>query len=146
MPAPWRTQIITAALARFAAIRKTAGYRTDAGLRLRAWQASPPKWEELPVLVVSDPSDKLGWAHYGARIHALELVVELFLPGGVPLETLREYAADLLQAAGVDETWGWLATASEPESITLEPGDADRVSAGVRLGLTIRGETGLWET
>lgn len=139
-----RDQIVSAAETRFAAILVTGGYRTDIGASVRSWQATPPRWEDLPVLVVSDPEEQLSQPAYGRQRHTMTVRAEAILPGGTIISTLRAIGADILQAIGVDGTWGGLAEVTRGARVTIDPGTVESVSAGVVAEIEIMYETAVW--
>lgn len=139
-----RDQIIDAVEARLALIKAASGYRTDLGYKVRTWQATPPRWEDLPVLQASDPEETLGQPAYGKHRHELTVRVEAILPGGTAAAVLRDAGADVLQAVGTDPTWGGLAVQTSGARVTIDPGAEDQVSAGVTVELSIHYETDIW--
>jgi hypothetical protein len=139
-----RTSLMAAVATRLQAVTVANGYATGIGSSWRSWQAAPPKWDALPVLQAIDPTSAPGPVAYGKRRHALEVQVQVLLPGGTSLATLRAYAADLLAAVGTDPTWGGLAVATQPTAVSLDPGESENVSDGVSLTLEIAYETALW--
>lgn len=114
-------------------ISQAAGYRTELGRCVRRWQAEPPDWAELPVVEVRLGTASLERSTYGETLTRYEGEVLLQTPGGTPLETLRLYAADLLQALGADPTLGGFVERLVVGEIAVEPGDPERVSDAVRL-------------
>jgi len=141
-----RDSVVDAVETRLAAIQVSGGYRTDLGGRLRTWQTTPPDWSDLPVLLVSDPTDEMGKPAYNLVRHTLTTTVEALLPGGTALATLREYAADILEAVGADPTWSGLAIGTRATTVEIDPGEINRVNAGVAVTLEIEFETALWAT
>ena len=114
--------------------------------RLGSWQTTPPDGSDLPVLLVSDPTDAIAPPAYGKIRHTLTTVIEALLPGGTALATLREYAGDILEAVGTDPTWSDAAVATRVTTVELDPGEINRVNAGVAVTLEIEFDTALWAT
>ncbi len=137
-------QVSDALEAALRGIETSAGYRTDIGQRLRAWQVQPPQWQDLPVMEVrADRVEGVRFA-YGKQELALGVDVMIHLPGGTSLETLRAHAADVLQALGADPTLGGLATDIRVTEIEVDPGESDRVSDGLRVSLAVVCEVDPW--
>lgn len=139
-----RELLIDAMETRFATIWVSNGYRTDIGHSIRPWQSSPPLWEDLPILTVKDPTDAPEPAFYDNLLHQLIAQIEIVLPGTTSAANLRDYAADVLQAIGVDPTWGDLARSTRLDAIEIEVGDEDSVGPGVTITVAIQYESAQW--
>ncbi|HHB11936.1 MAG TPA: hypothetical protein ENK62_01895 [Chromatiales bacterium] len=125
-------------------IETSAGYRTDIGQRLRPWQYKAPTWDELPVMEVRAGRVEPGRPAYGLQELRIGADVLIYLPGGTEMQTLRDHAADVMQALGADPTLGGLVDQVRVAEIEVDPGEPERVSDGLRLAVEATVETDPW--
>lgn len=113
-----RQQIVNAIKARLAGITTANGYQTDIGLKQTEWNPGPkgadPEADELPGHDIRDEVEaaEVTNKNSGTFDRALEIVVIAELKEAGPGATLaRQALEDLIQAVGIDPTWGGLGAA-----------------------------------
>lgn len=109
-----RQQIVNAIETRFKTILVVGGYRTNLGDNVHVWRLSDWAKDEAPGVDIRDTdwdSDETG---QGLHDHGLLIEVYVEAGGGTSPASVREMAADVLQAIGVDDTWGGLAIQTRP--------------------------------
>ncbi len=109
-----RQQIVDAVKARLQTILTAGGYRTDAGGNVSEWRASDWGQNEDPGLILRDEDWDSSAIGPGYQDHDLHLSVECVAVGTGTAATVRQMAADVLQAAAVDDTFGGLAIQTVP--------------------------------
>jgi len=107
MPDSVRQRIITAVLARFAAITTANGFQTDIGENVTEWNLIPIQERLLSGVDVSDPKDTAEPAvSNSGEDHELTLkATHHWKSGDATPENLRKATADIFRAIGLDRYW-----------------------------------------
>jgi len=141
-----RQQLIDKIDARLKLIKKTGGYKTDAGTNVSDWPDHDHEKAKLPSIVYKDPSNTK--TADSTKIWDNDLTVELELraaAGTTAAESLREIIEDVYKAIGTDETWSGLAQKTIPVSEEMDVQQGDQKIALAKLQIRIKYQTTKWQ-
>lgn len=145
MPTSYRQQIVTAILARFAAINGAGDFNFDLSTKVHEWRhLNMVPWvaSELPAVNVLDRAETTEQMLSGVHIHALTIdVLGAVASGPSTGSDARKLIADLTEAIRSDRKWGGLAYDTDPVSseIAIEH-ENDRI-AHVKFTFRVRYRT-----
>lgn len=139
-----RQQIIDALEARLQAISIAGGYRTDIGARVFEWRSTDLQKKDLPAILYRDGSAPVDNGVADFLGHQLQVDIQIITQGATAPADLREMVADVLQAIGVDATWGGLARNTLLTQVDMEIEQADKILGGASIALEIHYDTNDW--
>lgn len=134
--------------ARFKTILISNGYNTDLGKNVFEWRDNPIDENELPSLTWRDVSEddsnaSAGTIGYHNHVMTMELKVAT-AKGTTTAKEIRALLADIIKAVGVDQTWGRLATRTDPVSNEMQVEEVETIIGGVTITLNITYQTMKW--
>ena len=136
-----RQQIINAIKTRLQLILLANGYRTNAGALVFVDRKTPQGKDDLPCLLVFDgTADASDNVINGRTDYALNISIEAAVLGDTLAADQREIVADVLQAIGVDDTFGGLAyrTTLLTVDTNVEYHNAHLSGAEISIGIDYR--------
>jgi len=84
----------------------SGGYHTDLGNNVFEWKSNKIDENELPAAIVRDVSDDVPVDEFmGIDDHTMNLEVEIVAKPADSTTEIRKMIADVINAAGKDETW-----------------------------------------
>jgi hypothetical protein len=133
-----RASIITAIDARFKTIAKSNGYNTNIGAAVYHFSPDNIPEDTCPALVYSDVADTEELEAYDEIRHDLTVVIDLKYAVS-DIDDVYSGIEDVLEAIGVDPSFGGLANGVVPQSNELDvsgEGQTIIVTAKINVGIT----------
>jgi len=109
-----RQNIVVALITALGTISVANGYRSAVGARVYAWPDPRLDPDHLPALVVHDTTAPVEMEPHPYFSHTLTVEIYAFTAGDTAGSALSDIMADILQAVGVDHTFGGLAIQTRP--------------------------------
>lgn len=121
-----RQRIVDEVDKQFKKIKRTGGYKTDAGHHVFSWRDPPLDKRELPCIVYRDGIESIDIIDNSLESHTLPFEVDLIDLGDTAPAKVRELIADIIRALGVDPTWNGLAIDTRLTAAGLSTAEASR--------------------
>ncbi len=109
-----RQNIVAALITALKTISVANGYRTAVGSQVYSWPDPTLDPDNLPALVVHDTAAPVEMDPNPYFSHTLTVEIYLVTSGALAGSALSDCMADILQAVGVDHTFGGLAIQTRP--------------------------------
>lgn len=137
-----KQQLFDKVVTRFQGILKSSGYKSDLGLHVFPWRATPYGEDELPALAVRDP--KVETTVVEGHRHMMTIEVEITTSGSTSAYDMRLMIADLHKAIGTDIFWGNLALNTHPGQEEMQIEQHDQTIGGAKITFFIEFRTVEW--
>lgn len=141
-----RADILSAVKTRLQTIATSSGYITNLGRNVGLWRTVPLSDAELPFCNIRDTMEEVTDDSQGGAVGRMvrrQVTVEFEIVSP-DLTSIRNCQEDVEKAIGVDETFGGLATRTQPVSSELLANQERDAIAGVLLTVRIDYRTGRW--
>ncbi len=140
-----RQQIIGKLDTRLKTIKKTANYKTDAGLHVFDWLDRDLADSELDAIIYRDRTTEINHGLMVSYINKVRVEIEMKTKASTGTAArLRQMLEDVCAAINVDETWGGLAENTEPLENSMDIQQQDKIVGSATLTIEIEYTTNKW--